>query len=370
MGNAAFHFARELSVRGHEVTVITMRRGDEGGLAAAPFRVVRLTPLPRYGNAGFLPQLLWRLRGQEIIHLHYPFFGGDYFAAWRRRWGRGAASLVISYQMDVGAGGGLIGRYVGWHNRRVLPWVVRSADRVIVTSYDYARAGNLRPLIEAEPDRFREIPLGVDLASFLPAPPDPDLRRQYGIGPDDRTVLFVASLDRAHFFKGLPELLKAVAPLEPRVKLVVVGEGDLRPQYEKLAADLGIGERVKFAGAVSDRDLVRHYNLCDLFAMPSVQQTEAFGLVFVEAGACAKPVIGTRLPGVRTVIDDGRTGFLVAPREVDELRMKISALLSDRALAEQFGRAGRRRVEEKYNWESSVRQLDALYREVRAEKPS
>jgi glycosyltransferase involved in cell wall biosynthesis len=104
--------------------------------------------------------------------------------------------------------------------------------------------------------------------------------------------------------------------------------------------------------------------------MPSVQQTEAFGLVFVEAGACAKPVIGTRLPGVRTVIDDGRTGFLVAPREVDELRMKISALLSDRALAEQFGRAGRRRVEEKYNWESSVRQLDALYREVRAEKPS
>ena len=90
---------------------------------------------------------------------------------------------------------------------------------------------------------------------------------------------------------------------------------------------------------------------------------EAFGLVLVEAMACGKPVIASDLPGVRTVVDDGVNGFLVRPRDCEDLATKMRLLLENNEIRVTFGRAGRKKVEEKYSWENIGKKLERLYLE-------
>jgi len=366
MGNVAFHYSRQLAELGHQVAVFTVKTGvaerDD-----PRFRVCRLIPWLRYGNAGLAPQLLWKLRDFEVIHLHYPFFGGDIFPALIRRLATSKKTrLIITYHMDV-IGAGWAARYLAWHTKYLLPWVLSSADRVFVNSEDYARSGDLQDLFERRPDLFQVVPLGVDLTKYYPSPKNQLLIAKHQIEPREKILLFVAALDSAHGFKGLPQLLQALRRLDSHVRLLVIGDGDRRSTYEQSARDLGIKQRVEFLGRVDDDQLLQYYNLCDLFVLPSTDKTEAFGLVFLEAMACGKPVVGPRLAGVRTVIDDGRTGFLVEPGDIDDLTDKLKAILENDALAAEFGQAGLRKAREKYSWPTIVGQISQVLHELKAD---
>lgn len=351
MGNVAADQARELARLGHEVTVYTPAphrphppTGDE------PYRVRHVRPVFRWGNAAVLPGILRELRGQDAIMLHYPFFGtAEFFLdkKLKQKIGR----LILVYHMDV-VGRGMLGRFFAWHTKAILPHILHHSDVIAVSSLDYALSGVLGTMPENIRKKLVEFPIGVDTARFSPGNKE-EARNHFSIPADSRVALFVGGLDRAHYFKGVPVLLDAFSKFHiphSTFQLLIAGSGDLREQYEARARGLDIADRVRFLGRVPDDDLPNLYRAADVVILPSVDRSEAFGKVLLEAQACGVPVITSNLPGVRTAIKDGVTGLLAPPNDPTALADAIRSVLEDPARAASMGLAARSWVEEKYSW--------------------
>ncbi len=357
IGTAVYTEARELARRGHEVAVFVPRRwGEKGdGVQKENFRLFRLRPFFRYGNAAFLPQLRWRLRDFDVVHLHYPFFGGAEVVYKKLK--NKKTKFVITYHHDV-VGRGLLGKFFHWHTKILMPRILGAADKIIVSSFDYAENSNIKDIFKKNPEKFFEVPFGVDAEHFSPAEPRQDIAKKFGLSVG-RTILFVGGLDRAHYFKGLEVLIRAKAEI-PNAKILVVGDGDLRPHYEKMVADLNLKNQIIFVGSLPAEDLPVYYNLADVVVLPSLDQSEAFGIVLIEAAACGKPVIASNLPGVRSVIEYGVDGFTVPAGNAKELAVKINYFLDNPAAAKEFGKHGRTRVLEKYNFKKVGEKLEKI----------
>jgi glycosyltransferase involved in cell wall biosynthesis len=359
MGNTAAQFAKMHSCR-HEVTVLTPRCEEIDSPGESPYQVEWLKSPFKLGNAAWLPQLLWRLRSFDIVHLHYPFYGAHlmvFFACilWRR-------NLVLHYHMDSLSTS--LRRYVFEFNRRmVFPLLARRADVIIGASLDYLANSQVSPFLQASPGKFYEIPFWVDSERFHP-------------GEKERTgevvVLFVAALDQAHYFKGLEILLRAMKDVVMKsagpISLRVVGGGDLLTHYQRLAAELKISDRVQFLGKVDDEALVRAYREASFLVLPSINQGEAFGLVLLEAMSSGKPVIASNLPGVRSVFTEGQEGLLVEVGDTGDLAEKILKLAEDEAMRDQMGRRGRELVMKKYQAELAEQELEDICQHLVLEK--
>lgn len=360
-GNVCYYNALLLARMGHAVTVFTANRGEPGDYPA-PLDVRRLRAVVRVGNAPLMPGLLAQLRRYDLIHVHYPFIFGQemiYLLSLLRH-----LPYVVTYHQDLILQG-MKGRAVLLHERLLGQRILRRARRVMFTSLDYARASRVSHLLEQAPDRIAELPNGVDPDRFRPGQDVSALAGQYGIKETDEVVLFVGGLDTPHYFKGVDVLLRAVALLDnPDVKLLVVGDGDLRPAYERQAAALNLQAQVRFCGRVSDEMLPLHYALCDIHVLPSTTMGEAFGVVLLEAMASARPVIASALPGVRSVVDDGQNGYLARPGDAGELAAKLRLLLDDPDGRRAMGQCGRMKAETRYAWGQIARQLETIYMEV------
>jgi glycosyltransferase involved in cell wall biosynthesis len=151
----------------------------------------------------------------------------------------------------------------------------------------------------------------------------------------------------------------------PGLSALLVGDGDLRSQYELRSRGLGLGDRVRFIGRISDQDLPDVYRAADFLVLPSETRGEAFGVVLLEAMASGKPVIASNLPGVRSVVADGIDGLLVRPSDSVALAEALDrmARMSGEARA-AMGRAGRRKVEASYEWNQIGDRLEAIYCDV------
>ena len=173
-------------------------------------------------------------------------------------------------------------------------------------------------------------------------------------------VLFVGRLVP---YKGVDVLLEAVKGLDALT--VIVGNGPCQVSLMAMAVDSGLGDRVRFVGDISDAELLAWYHACDVFVLPSVSRQEAFGMVQIEAMLCGHPVISTELQtGTSWVNQHERTGIVVKPNNVTELRAALERLCGDRELRDQFGDAGRKRVIETFTAETMCRATVALYDEV------
>ncbi|MEO8603834.1 MAG: glycosyltransferase family 4 protein [bacterium] len=354
MGTVAFHQAAALAAAGAQVTVFTPRQMKARRVPDG-VEVIELRALLERGNAACLPQVVARAGRFDVLHLHYPFFGTAELVAARRL--AIGPPLVLQYQMDV-VGVHWKARLFHWHRRSALPLILRAADAILVTSHDYAASSFLAPRLAELERKLVAIPGGVDPAVFSPTDDRAAARRQFGLG-EALTVGFLARLDRAHYFKGLHVLIEALA-LIPDATLMVGGDGEWRAEYEAQAR-ARLGDRVCFVGDVPDAALPAFYRAADAFALPSIDRTEAFGLVLLEALACGTPVVASRLAGVRTLVDDGRTGFLVEPGDAFDLAAKLGQCLREReALAPNavaFVRA-------RFSWEAIAAQLLALYQRI------
>lgn len=341
-------------------------RGGMGAVAAADVEALRASGLEvsvivpkkrNFGNAAVMPQLLWQLRGFDFIHLHYPFYGSDIFAALASLFYH--TPLIVTYHMAPSAKDY---RGIIFHLHRIFlePIILRLAKMILVSSFDYARAIGLRH------PRMVERPLSVEVARFFPGR-DLKIRERFQIPLDKRIVLFIGGLDTAHDFKGVDVLLQSMWQLSSSVpwNLVIVGEGDLRPVYEQLAMTLGISDRVRFLGNISDRDLPSIVREAQVHVLPSVAMNEAFGLVTLEAAASGVPSIVVDLPGVRTVVVPEETGLVVPPKDPDALAGALKRLLEDEVLCARLGQAARDRTLVLYSREKLAENLLPLYNSLR-----
>jgi rhamnosyl/mannosyltransferase len=174
----------------------------------------------------------------------------------------------------------------------------------------------------------------------------------------------IFAVGRHVYYKGFEYLLRALGQL-PSVRLVLGGQGPLTGALKDLAQSLGVAERVTFTGRLSDDELAAWYHACDVFCLPSVEPSEAFGLVQLEAMACGKPVVNTQLGNGANVVNlDGVTGLTARPRDTASLAACLARLCADPDLRRALGAAGRQRARTQFSAARMGEQTLALYRRL------
>jgi len=243
-----------------------------------------------------------------------------------------------------------------WGN--ALRKILSSAANVIAIS-EFTRRAVLG--CGAVDEQVQIVKPALDLQRFA-EPVDRDaVRAKYGW--DGRKV--VLSVGRLVERKGQDTVIRALAEVArevPEVLYAIGGSGPHRAELEKLAVELGVADRVQFLGFVEEGELAQHYAAADIFSMVSREigesgEVEGFGIVYLEANACATPVLGGRSGGVEDAIADGESGMLVDPNDVAALSVCLVRLLGDDALRLELGEKGRRRVFAEFDRRVQARRL-------------
>jgi glycosyltransferase involved in cell wall biosynthesis len=210
--------------------------------------------------------------------------------------------------------------------------------------------------------RIDVIPTGIELARFEPRPRDGAFRAGHGISDGEPLIVCVGRLDRYKGHDNLLAAFAALAPAQPRARLLLVGAGRFRDALIVRARSVGLADRVRFSGALGD---VRPaLAAADVF----VQASDEEGLpgAVLEAMAMGVPVVATDVGGTREAVDDGVTGLLVPPRDPGALAAAVARLLDDRGLAARLGAFGRKRVVDEFSSEREVALTDDVYRRLEA----
>ena len=256
--------------------------------------------------------------------------------------------MVATYHSDV-----VRQRVLGRAWAPLLRRVLARANRVLATSPTYASTSAFlanRPNVSV-------IPLGIDPSPFRTADRAEAIRR-YGGGPN---VVFVG---RLRYYKGLDVLLEAMTLLE-HARLLIAGTGPMESTWRRKAFNLGVSDRVTWLGAVPAEELPLVYAAGDVFALPAVARSEAFGIVQLEAMAAGLPVVTTDVgTGTSWVTVHEETGLVVAPSNAAALADAIERLLDDPERAKAMGAAGRQRVLERFTLERVLDEVERVYADV------
>ena len=327
-------------------------------------------PLVQKGHGAILVQLLWRLKKFDYIYLHYPFFGTAEII-WLFKIFNQKTKLIIHYHMDV-ENKSWLNKILSIPSQLVRESLLKKADLIISASFDYIKHSQIKNFYQSHPEKFKEIPFGVDTTKFIPKeinlPSDNSLIaktkkiiqqvNELFIKRDRLDLIFVGGLDSAHYFKGVDILLKSLAFLKSERKwhLNIIGEGDLRPEYEALSKRLGLEKKVDFLGKLNETELIKNLQNSDLLILPSINSNEAFGLVLIEALACGVPVIASDLPGVRSVFTNLKEGLLVEPGKMEDLSAKIDFILENESLRKRMSQAARQKAIDKYD-QNKIKQM-------------
>ena len=291
-----------------------------------------------------LAGLVRRLRRERVHVLHTHLFGSN-------TWGRLLGKL---------AGVPVIIAHEHWSSKAQKEvWVdrllYRLSDRILVPS---AASKQIVMDMEGIPARYIDVIYnGVDISRFRPGADRAAVRRELDL-PEDAVV--VGTVGRLSADKGGQDhLIRAVAGVrqdQPATRLLVVGDGPLRPGLEALAAT-ELGAAARFTGQRAD--VARLLGAMDIFVLPSLK--EALPIAVLEAMAMRLPAVATRVGGVPEVVDDGTTGFVVPPGDEAALRGALARLVADPALRERLGAAGQAHVQAHFTLEQMVQQVEHLY---------
>ena len=233
---------------------------------------------------------------------------------------------------------GSMARYV-----LVDPPVYRAAGAVIAVSEAMARS--IRRFHGVEDPRLHVVSNSVDASAFAFDPAArAAVRAAHGLGEDALVLLTLSLLTTQKGHDLAIETLARLRPARPELALVVVGSGPARAELEALARRRGVADAVRFAGAVDQRQAAAYHSAADVFLFPT-RRVEGVSAVILEAMAASRPVVATRIGGTSEAVVDGRTGYLVAPGDVEMLSERVSELAAGAALRAELGARGRERVE-------------------------
>jgi glycosyltransferase involved in cell wall biosynthesis len=205
-------------------------------------------------------------------------------------------------------------------------------------------------------------PLSPDFIKLAEHPGKLPLPRGF---PRGRIILTVGRWAARERYKGVDALIVAVARVRttiPDVQLVAVGSGDDLSRLRSIAAEEQVADRVHFLEGLSKEELASRYAAADVFALPSIG--EGFGLVFLEAMAFGKPVVGADAGGITDLIRDGSNGLLIPPNDPDGLAQGLSRLLQDEALRRKLGECGAAMVRREYQFDAFREALDQILGDV------
>jgi glycosyltransferase involved in cell wall biosynthesis len=296
-------------------------------------------------GAPVCPAMAWRIRRDrpDIVHLHLP---------------NPAAALAV---LLSGFRGRLV---VTWHSDVIrqhwLSKIYSPIQRVLLNRCSAIVASSPNYIESSEElSRFKNrchvIPYGIDSSKFE----DSDLAAVRSIrekfGP--KIVLMVG---RLVYYKGVEYAVRAMNMIGGH--LLIIGDGPLKEPLQRQARDLGVADRISFLGKVHG-SITPYYQASDVFLLPSIARSEAFGIVQLEAMACGKPVVNTYLAtGVPFVSVHGETGITVPPGSPEAIASAVNRLLDDSELRTAYGHAAKRRVQDEFSLDLMVRRTIEVYR--------
>lgn len=291
---------------------------------------------------------LWRTAGRyDLIHVHHP----DPMACLALFLSGYRGKVVLHWHSDIEKQKWLLKLY-----RPLQKWLIRRADRIVGTTPVYTAES---PCLTDVRHKVCTLPIGID-----PVLPQPDaverLRGRY----QGRKIVF--SLGRMVAYKGFRYLVEAARYLGDEYVVIIGGEGPLRAELEALIARWGLERKVVLPGRISDEELPAYYGACHVFCLSSVQKTEAFGIVQLEAMSCGKPVVATRIPhsGVSWVNAHGESGLNVPPADGKALADAIRTLTCDEAEYRRFCDGAYRRYHTCFTRERNMEKLLNIYSDI------
>jgi rhamnosyl/mannosyltransferase len=333
---AMHSIARACANRGDDVSAVVCAGGPRARRYA--FEGVNVIETPSFGivqSQPIAPSYLWLPNNPGTVwHLHEPFPLGT-LALLLRAAGKRSLPAIVTWHSDV------------VRQRALKPVHAALARRLLarvrfihVPTEAHVANSEILPEFRA---KIRAIPFIIDVAAMQRRVNHPLSQRLRQWARGSVVALLVG---RLVYYKGVDVLLDAVSRTRG-VHLVVVGDGPLRDVLKARALALGIADRVQWIGSVTDEDLAGAFSGADLFVLPSVARSEAFGLVQVEAMAAGLPVISTRLgTSVEVVNVEGSSGLLVEPGDPAALADAIQAIADDVALRERLSAGALRRAED------------------------
>ena len=340
-----------------EIELRTKDREDQGRQECVPHRVWGRAPEFVKLWSGFgreSKRLAHRFRSAGLDLLHTNNTGCEESALAARM--AGVPRIVGTFHVDSSydlsrARSGFAHRALECVSNHCLDAAIAVSD---ATGRDWVRRTRLPPA------RVVRIYNGIDASKFERRCDRAEARRRLGLPTEGIVIGGVGRLDQA---KGFGFLLDAVAMLprsQPPAVVALAGEGPLRESLQARAAELGIGDRLRFLGFCADVRIV--YEALDIFVLPSL--CEALPYALLEAMAARLPAIGTRVGGVPEMIVEGETGLLVPPRDAKALAGALRRLIDLPELRERMGQAGRERVIRHFDEKEMVRQTIRVYRDL------
>lgn len=346
-----------LATQGVDVVNLVASSGSQGSdESRSGYRLIQTPSLGMALGVAMSPALLIRAltlhteSAFDIIHLHFPDPLSHLTSMFLPR----NVPRVITWHSDIIRQKRLLALYKPFLGR-----VAHQADALVAATQAHFDSSTQIPS-DIPSSRRVVIPYGLDFASLKLDTRTTALRDSLRGRAQGRGMVF--ALGRHVYYKGFDVLLAALQHTE--AFLILGGDGPLRLQLERQAIAMGVRDRVLFSGRIPEEDLGAYFHTCDVFCLPSVEPSEAFGLVQLEAMSCGKPVVCTQLNnGVNVVNVHGQTGFSVPPRDPIALGQCLARLLKDDLLRRQLGQQAQSHSE-KYSVPTMTASHISLYQHL------
>lgn len=354
-----YNLSTKLVKRGYRIKVITSSRGKPKGKYVERIDGIEVIRYPQrffLWEAPIIPEIPIRLLKEkfDIAHIHGSVPGITDVSILMAKLRKKPVVLTYHYDAEV-VKYGLWGKLLTWfYNRLVARLFIRMADVIIATTKSYASTS---PVLSKLASKVKIVPCGVDSNRFV---------RNEGVeNPSNGSRVKLLYVGKLVDFKGIAELIEASKHLKDVIGdfiVKIVGTGPSLLKYVSMAKEMRVSDVVKFYGKVDEEDLKRLYDECDVVVCPSRRsRREAFGIVILEAMAKEKPVIASRIPGMESVVVEGRSGLLVPPSNPKALADAIASLVKDKDRMMAMGRYGRSIVERVYDWGKITAMYENVY---------
>lgn len=362
-GIATFNYniCKELFARGHRVMAITNSyQGDEDFDSQQEFCTIRLNGKFRPTSVETIHKILNVTFKENIDIVFFGHFGSTHWL------GGFLARKIFRIPYAILVHGTELNAYF-CNFTRVDKWVSKiifeNSSTIIVNS------NTTKNLVESygyPSNRIHIVHPGTDPILFRSNVQDSNMINKLDL--KGKKVLLTASRlvakkNHVNVLKALPSVVREI----PDLMYLIIGKGEKEEGLIKLTKDMSLEKYVSFIGYIEPKDMPMYYNICDIFVMPSKTVNydyESFGIVYIEANACGKPVIAGRSGGIEDAVIDGVTGLSVDPENIEEISQAIIRLLTDQEYARKLGENGRRRVENELNWSAVGKKIEEILETV------
>ncbi len=355
--NQLYLLSTELAKLGNDVTVaVSNDKPKFSKEIIKGVKVLRYPLITKIKNAPISSFPTFDSKQFDIVHVHLPNPLASIHALLNY-----TGNLVVTYHSDIIKEGILPKLANIIYTKTVLLQLLKRAKVIIATSPNYVSGSKI---LQKHKHKVKVVPYGIDLNLFkLNSASSKELEQLKKNYAGKKVLLFVGRLVP---YKGLKYLIHAMREVVEKYNeavLLIVGDGVLKSELEAIVKKLNLTKHVKFLSEIHNKDLTPYYYLSDMFILPSIYKSEAFGIVQLEAMACSKPIISTNVlgSGISYVNKNNETGIIIEPYDSRKLSSSMIKLLKNNSLKKKLGNNGKRRVKKFFSKEAMVKNILNIY---------